>query len=84
MSELENKVEEIVRTLFLRGDARAPLDREMDLLRRGVCDSLGLVELVAELEHAYPGLRIPDQEITPENLGSIRRIATFVQKSVPA
>ena len=48
------------------------------LVDEGICDSLGLVTLALELEKQYPPLRILDQEITRQNLASIRDILLFL------
>lgn len=68
----------LVRELFLHGNPDVPLSPGDDLLRMGICDSLGLVQLATELERRVPGLRIHDADVTPDNLGSIRRISAFL------
>jgi len=68
----------LVRRLFLGGDASIMLDPDTKLVEEGICDSLGLVTLALELEKQYPPLRILDQEITRENLASIRDILLFL------
>lgn len=68
----------LVRELFLQGNQDIPLDPADDLLRMGVCDSLGLVQLATELERRVPGLRVHDADVTDANLGSIGRIAAFL------
>ena len=50
-------------------------------LMLGICDSLGLVRLAAELERAVPGLRIHDADVTADNLGSVDRILRFLAQS---
>ena len=68
----------LVRRLFLQGNQDIPLPPDADLLRMGVCDSLGFVRLASELEQMVPGLRVHDAEVTPENLGSIEAIVGFL------
>ena len=48
-----------------------------DLLKLGIIDSLGFVELVEEVEARY-GVGVTDLEITEENFGSLTAIASFV------
>ncbi len=77
---MENKdIKELICKLFLGGDIGFPLELDTDLLQEGICDSLALVQLATHLETACPAIRIHDVEITPENLGSIGRIAHFVK-----
>lgn len=54
------------------------LTDDLDLLESGIIDSLALTKLAAELESSVPGLKIPDSDITPENLGSVDRIVAYL------
>jgi acyl carrier protein len=77
MNESELKV--IVCDKFLDGDTSVQLDANTRLLDAGICDSLGLVQLAAEIERRIPKLTIRDQEITHDNFGSIGQILRFLQ-----
>jgi len=74
------EVSGIIKKLFLKDEQSCPLEVDTDLLQSGICDSLGLVILSAELERAYPSLQIFDQEIHRENFGSIRKILKFLEE----
>ena len=50
---------------------------EDDLIDSGVIDSLGIFQLVAFLEERF-GIAIGDEEITPENFGSVMAIERLV------
>ena len=80
-SSLEPIVRAVIVELFLGGDASFPLDGETQLIEAGICDSMGLVQLAAALEQRFPGLRIDDQDITHENMGSSLAIAAFVARA---
>jgi acyl carrier protein len=56
------------------------LTHDLELLESGIIDSLALNSLVARLEEAIPGLRIPDSDVTPEALGSVDRIFAYLAK----
>lgn len=49
------------------------------LVTTGVVDSTGMLEVVGFLEAEF-GIRIEDREMTPENLESIERMASFVDR----
>ena len=49
------------------------------LVTTGVVDSTGMLEVIAYLEETF-GISIADQEMTPENLESIERMAAFVTR----
>lgn len=76
MSEEELKA--LICAKFLGGDTDFPLERDTKLLDEGICDSLGLVRLAADLEKRVPGLRIADQEVTHANFGTIASILSFL------
>jgi acyl carrier protein len=47
------------------------------LLESGVVDSLGILDVVAFLERTFR-IKIDDEELVPENFGSIHDLAEFV------
>jgi acyl carrier protein len=49
------------------------------LVTSGVVDSTGMLEMIAFVESEF-GIRIADDEMVPENLESIERIASFVAR----
>ena len=55
----------------------ATLGDEDDLIDSGVVDSLGIFQLIAFLEERF-GIKIGDEEITPENFGTIAAIDRLV------
>lgn len=64
-----------VNFLYLRPELE--LRDEDDLLELGVLDSMGLVELVEEVQEHF-GLVVDDVEITEENFGSISGVVGLV------
>ena len=61
------------------------LYEDTSFLENGIIDSTGVLELIAFLEKTF-GISIEDQEIVPENLDSIGRVAAYVRTklNVPA
>jgi acyl carrier protein len=55
-----------------------PLDRS--LLEAGILDSYGIVDLLTFIEGEF-GLAIPDEDITKEKMGSIRKMARYIGSS---
>ena len=72
--EIKNKIVEIVAQLG--GEARDLSNDEL-IPASGLIDSLGLLELVAWYEH-YFSILVSQDDITIDNLGSIRLMADFV------
>lgn len=61
--------------LYMRRDFE--LGDDDSLLERGVVDSMGVMELVAFIEEEF-GVTAGDDDITEQNLGSLRAIGNFV------
>lgn len=53
------------------------IDDDSQLLESRVIDSLGVLDIVAFLENSF-GISVTDDELVPENFGSINRMASFV------
>jgi acyl carrier protein len=56
---------------------QANLDRNQSLVESGLIDSLGILELVEFVETRFD-LRIPEDELLPENLDSIANISRYL------
>jgi len=52
---------------------------DVSLLREGIIDSLGVVELVSFLQTRF-GLKVEQQEVRPENFDSVAKLAAFVRR----
>jgi acyl carrier protein len=73
-------IRNLVAITFTSELAGISLTDDLELLESGIIDSLALNTLVARLEEAIPGLRIPDSDVTPEALGSVDRIAAYLSR----
>ena len=63
--------------------AEADLSDDASLLDLGIIDSTGVLEVITFLEEAF-GIEVADDELIPENLESIGRIASFVERKCKA
>jgi len=52
-----------------------------NLLESGIIDSLGVLEIVAFLQQEF-SVAVADEDLTPENLQNIERMARFVERSL--
>ena len=73
-------IEEFVEKNFLKGRSIENQDNA-SLLEEQVVDSVGVLELVAFLEETFK-IRVEDEEIIPDNLDSINKIASYVRSKV--
>ena len=62
---------------FMLGEEGA-LEPSQSLLKTGIVDSTGIMELVMFLEEKW-GIQVDDKEMLPENLDSIDSIARFLE-----
>jgi acyl carrier protein len=75
--EIENQVREFIVENFLFGDSSRQLDVRTSLIDNDLVDSTGILELVAFIEERFE-VSVADNEIVPDNLDSIARIAAYV------
>ena len=55
------------------------IDDEVPLLESGIIDSLGVLDVVGFLEKTF-AIKVDDDELTPDNFGNIRCMASFVEQ----
>jgi acyl carrier protein len=75
LDAITDRLHQYVVDSFLAEPRAAGLRNCDDLLT--ILDSLQLLRLVVQLEPWF-GVTVDDSELTPENLGSIERMAAFV------
>lgn len=75
----EPSIREFIAKNFLYTDEGFKFADDSSLLREGIIDSLGVVELVAFLEKRF-GVKVKNHEVRPENFDSVARLAAFVRQ----
>jgi len=81
MDELIGKLRAFVTENFLFGRRDESLSNDDSLIEKGVIDSTGVLILVAFLEQNL-GVAVQDDEIIPENLDSLNRIAAYAARKL--
>ena len=71
------EIREYVVENFLLGDEEDEFSDSESFLESGLIDSTGILEVIAFLEETYE-IAIDDEEMIPENLDSVDRVARFV------
>ena len=66
---------------FLLGEEGDEFTDRQSFLESGMIDSTGILELITHIEDQYE-VDVEDEEMIPENLDSIERIARFVVTKV--
>lgn len=57
------------------------LGEDTSLLEAGIVDSIGILEIVAFIEQTF-SITVSDDDLIPENFGSISGMAAFVQGKI--
>ena len=77
MADYKTPLRKFIQDNFLYMKPGFELGDEDSLLRKGVVDSMGVLEVLSFLEENF-GVSPADDEVTETNLGSLRAIAKFV------
>jgi acyl carrier protein len=76
-TNIEDQVRAYIVDSFLSEQKAAAFDNDVDLLM--VLDSLQVLRMVLALEKQY-GIKVQENELAPENLGSVSKIAAFIAR----
>ena len=80
---VENQIRRfIAQNFFIQGGEAAVKD-DLSFLESRIMDSTGVLEFVAFLESTF-GVKVEDEELTPENLDSVRLAAEYVGRKQSA
>lgn len=77
-NDVRAQVREFVTRNFYVADPTA-FDDSVSLIREGIIDSTGVLELVTWVEGAYT-ISVPDDDLVPTNFDSIDAIVAFVNR----
>jgi acyl carrier protein len=76
---IEPEIRDFIARNLLYSTEGFPYEDEASLLREGIIDSLGVVELVEFVQKQF-GLKVDQQEVVPDNFDSVARLADYVRR----
>jgi acyl carrier protein len=79
---LKDELRQFIAESFMYGKPYEGFADDDSFLERGIIDSTGVMEIVAFLENRY-AIKLLDQDLIPENLDSVNRLARFVETRLP-
>ena len=79
-SEILKQVTDFIEQNFVY-DQEMSLNKDESLLDSGLVDSTGILEVVSFLEQTY-NITVEDEEMVPDNLDSINKISSFINRKV--
>ena len=76
---VEQQVRDYILENYLFTDDESALNNTDSFLETGILDSTGILEVIYFIEEDF-GIKVEDEEMIPENLDSVDRIAAFVKR----
>ena len=76
--DLRDRIQKFILENYLFSTDRSALGFDDSLLGRGIVDSIGMLEIIMFIEEQL-GVTVKDEEMIPDNLDSVNRIAAFVE-----
>ena len=80
LSAVERALQDFILGELIPGGG-APITVDEDLIKRGIVDSLGVMQLVDFCESRY-GLRVTDADLVPDNFRTVRTLADYVERKL--
>jgi len=74
---VKDQIRQYILKNYLFSTDESALKDDVSLMQAGIIDSTGVLELITFLEEEF-GVKVADEEMTPENLDSVDRIVAFV------
>lgn len=75
---LRAQIQTFILQNYLFTDDRSALGLDDSLLGRGIVDSTGMLEIIFFIEEQL-GVKVADDEMVPDNLDGVNKIAAFVE-----
>ena len=72
---------ETIKTFLEKETGRVIEDADKNLIETGILDSFSMFRLISFLEATF-GIKIPMEELSPENFNSLEHVAAFVKKLI--
>lgn len=79
MSQNIQQIRSFIFENFLFDADESSLGNDDSFLEQGIIDSTGVLELVEWLEETF-AIKVQDEELVPENLDSVSKLAAFIAK----
>jgi acyl carrier protein len=78
---IEKQIREYIADNMLFSDNGYPYDDSTSFLEEGIVDSTGVLELLLFVEETF-GLKVPDEDITPDNFDSVANLGSYIRAKV--
>jgi acyl carrier protein len=79
MTDIKAQVRTFISDNFIMGTSGTQFADGDSFLQKRIIDSTGFLELVSHLEETF-GIKVEDEEMTPDNLDSLDAIDAYVKR----
>lgn len=76
--KVRNEIRKFIVDSYLLGDESIKFTDSDSFMRRGIIDSMGILELTAFLEQQF-SITVADSEMLPTNLDSVENLIGFIK-----
>lgn len=76
--KVRSEIRKFIVDSYLLGDESVKFTDSDSFMRRGIIDSMGILELTAFLEQQY-SITVADNEMLPTNLDSVENLIGFIK-----
>jgi acyl carrier protein len=76
---VESKIRSFILDNFIFSDDDDALKNDDSFLDNGILDSTGILEVIFFLDEEF-SIKVNDDELIPENLDSVDRLAAFIKR----
>jgi acyl carrier protein len=81
--ERRRQIKKFVLENFLFSNDESALCDQDSMIRKGIVDSTGILELISHLEETF-AIDVAEDEMVPANFESIDAITAFMDRKIPA
>jgi acyl carrier protein len=78
-STVESKLRAYVLENYLFTDDASALDDSDSFMAKGILDSTGIMDMILFIEESF-GVHVEDEDMVPENLDSVEKMAAFIRR----
>jgi len=78
---IRQQIRTFILTNYLFTEDESALADGISLMRSGIVDSTGILELIAHVEETF-NIQVVAQEMVPDNFDSVERVAEFVSRKL--
>jgi len=78
---LRSEIKQFILGNYLFTNDESAIADDDSLLKKGIVDSTGMLELIMHVEEKY-GIKVAEDEMIPLNLDSVSNVTAFVERKL--